>query len=245
MTGDIGTALVTGAASGIGRALVRQLVTEGVQVTAVDVDQDALGPLADELNVATARLDVTDRRAQEALGERIGAPDLVCLNAGVVSPHTGPVWSTPDDEWDRVLAVNLGGVRNGLAVFVPRLLATGRHHRLLITASLAGVTTWPIGGAYAASKHAVVAVAEQTALGLVDTSISVTLLCPALVRSGMSPIGEDPETVAAAALDACRQGRFAVIPDDWHSAVHERAERLTAGTPPALPRPRGAGAGPG
>ena len=238
MTGDIGTALVTGAASGIGRALVRQLVTEGVQVTAVDVDQDALGPLADELNVATARLDVTDRRAQEALGERIGAPDLVCLNAGVVSLHTGPVWSTPDDDWDRVLAVNLGGVRNGLAAFVPRLLATGRRHRILITASLAGAATWPGGGAYAASKHAVIAVAEQTALGLVDTSISVTLLCPALVRSGMSPIGEDPDDVAAAALRACREGRFAIIPDEWQAAVRERAARLAAGIPPALPEPQ-------
>ena len=127
--------------------------------------------------------------------------------------------------------------RNGLAAFVPRLLATGRRHRLLITASLAGVTTWPIGGAYAASKHAVVAVAEQTALSLIDTSISVTLLCPALVRTGMSPIGEDPEAVAAAGLDACRQGRFAVVPDEWHAAVHERAAWLTAGTPPAMPVP--------
>jgi NAD(P)-dependent dehydrogenase (short-subunit alcohol dehydrogenase family) len=237
VTHDIGSALVTGAASGIGRALVRQLVTGGVPVTAVDVDQVALEPLADEPEVATACVDVTDRCAHEALADRVGAPDLVCLNAGVVSPHTGPVWSTPDEEWDRVLAVNLGGVRNGLAAFVPRLLATGRRHRLLITASLAGVTTWPIGGAYAASKHAVVAVAEQTALSLIDTSISVTLLCPALVRTGMSPIGEDPEAVAAAGLDACRQGRFAVVPDEWHAAVHERAAWLTAGTPPAMPVP--------
>jgi NAD(P)-dependent dehydrogenase (short-subunit alcohol dehydrogenase family) len=237
MTDDIGSALVTGAASGIGRALVHRLVAAGADVTAVDVDRDGLRSVEDELGVATACVDVADRRAQEALADRLGAPDLVCLNAGVVSPHTGPVWSTPEDEWDRVLAVNLGGVRNGLAAFVPRLLATGRRHRLLVTASLAGVTTWPIGGAYGASKHAVVAVAEQTALSLADTSISVTLLCPALVRSGMSPVGEDPDEVAAAALDACRQGRFAVIPDEWHTAVGERAARLTAGTPPALPEP--------
>ena len=150
------------------------------------------------------------------------------------------MWSTPDEEWDRVLAVNLGGVRNGLAAFVPRLLAIGRRHRLLITASLAGVTTWPIGGAYAASKHAVVAVAEQTALSLIDTSISVTLLCPALVRTGMSPIGEDPEAVAAAGLDACRQGRFAVVPDEWHAAVHERAAWLTRSGRPHRRRAGGA-----
>jgi NAD(P)-dependent dehydrogenase (short-subunit alcohol dehydrogenase family) len=239
MTDDIGSALVTGAASGIGRALVRQLVGGGASVTAVDVDRDALRALGDEPGVTTACLDVTDRLAQEALAQRLDAPDLVCLNAGIVSARSGPVWSTPDDDWDRILAVNLGGVRNGLAAFVPRLLASGRRHRLLITASLAGVATWPGGGAYAASKHAVVAVAEQAALSLFDTSISVTLLCPALVRSGMSPIGEDPETVAAVALDACRQGRFAVIPGEWHAAVQERATRLTAGAPPAVPEPHG------
>lgn len=238
MIDDIDSALVTGAGSGIGRALVGQLVGAGVSVTAVDVDREALRTVENELGVATACVDVVDRRAQEALADRLGAPDLVCLNAGIVSPHTGPVWSTPDDDWDRVLAVNLGGVRNGLAAFVPRLIASGRRHRLLITASLAGVATWPGGGAYAASKHAVIALAEQAALSLIDTSISVTLLCPALVRSRMSPVGEDPEQVAAEALEACQQGRFAVIPHEWHAAVRERAEGLIAGVPPALPQPR-------
>jgi NAD(P)-dependent dehydrogenase (short-subunit alcohol dehydrogenase family) len=237
MADDIRTAVVTGAASGIGRALVARLVRAGADVTAVDVDPQALRSLADEPGVTTACLDVADRHANEVLAERVGAPDLLCLNAGIASPQALPVWSTPDDEWDRVLAVNLGGVRNGLTAFVPRLLATGRRHRVLVTASLAGVTTWPGGGAYAASKHAVVAVAEQAALSLADTPVSVTLLCPALVRSGMSQVGEDPDAVAAAALDACRRGRFAVIPDEWHGAVRERAALLVDGTPPATPRP--------
>lgn len=238
MTEDIRSALVTGAASGIGRALVAQLVAAGVGVTAVDIDRAALRSLDDELGVRTACVDVADRRGNDALAERFGAPDLLCLNAGIASSQALPVWRTPDDDWDRVLAVNLGGVRNGLAAFVPRLLATGRRHRVLITASLAGVATWPGGGAYAASKHAVVAIAEQAALSLIDTSVSVTLLCPALVRSGMSPVGEDPENVAAAALTACRHAQFAVIPDEWHTAVQERVTRLVAGAPPALPQPR-------
>jgi len=237
MSEEIGSAVVTGAGSGIGRALVTQLVATGVDVTAVDIDRDALRPLEAELGVGTACLDVADRLGFDALAQRLGAPDLLCLNAGIASAQAQPVWSTPDDEWDRVLAVNLGGVRNGLAVFVPRFVATGRRHRVLITASLAGVATWPGGGAYAASKHAVVAIAEQAALSLMDTTVSVTLLCPALVRSGMSPVGEDPEQVAAAALAACRHGRFALIPDEWHAAVQQRATRLVAGAPPALPQP--------
>jgi NAD(P)-dependent dehydrogenase (short-subunit alcohol dehydrogenase family) len=238
MTQDIRTAVVTGAGSGIGRALVTQLTSEGVSVVAVDVDRASVEALDDELGVRTVCLDVADRPGTEALAEQVGPPDLVCLNAGVASATALPVWSTPDDDWNRVLAVNLGGVRNGLAAFVPRMLATGRRHRLLITASLAGVATWPGGGAYAASKHAAVAVAEQAALSLAGTPVSVTLLCPALVRSRMSPSGEDPAAVAEAALSACREGRFAVIPEEWHGAVRERAARLAAGAPPVLPRPR-------
>ena len=237
MSDDIRSALVTGAASGIGRALVTRLVAEGVGVVAVDIDEKALRLLADDLEIQTECVDVADRAANEALADRVGAPDLLCLNAGVASQQAQPVWSTPDEEWNRVLSINLGGVRNGLAAFVPRFLETGRRHRLLVTASLAGVATWPGGGAYAASKHAVVAIAEQAALSLVDTPVSVTLLCPALVRSGMSPVGEDPAQVAQAALAACREGRFAVIPDEWHPAVLARATRLTDGTPPVLPQP--------
>ena len=87
---DIGSALVTGAASGIGRAMVRQLVSEGMQVTAVDVDREPLRVLGDELGVATAVVDVTDRRGVADLADRIDTPDLVCLNAGIVSPQDLP-----------------------------------------------------------------------------------------------------------------------------------------------------------
>ena len=111
----------------------------------------------------------------------------------------------------------------------------GEPARILITASLAGLVTFPGGGAYAASTHAVVAVAEQAALALADTDVSVTLLCPALVRSGMSEVGEDPDVVAAAALTAA-PGRFLVGPTEWQAAVIRRAEALAAGAQPTLPQ---------
>jgi NAD(P)-dependent dehydrogenase (short-subunit alcohol dehydrogenase family) len=133
--------------------------------------------------------------------------------------------------------VNLGGVVNGLRAFVPRLLAAGRPAHILITASLAGLATFPGGGAYAATKHAVVAVAEQTALALANTPVGVTMLCPALVRSVMSPTGVDPADVADEALHAVQEGRFAVVPEAWRAAVLQRAENLVSGQPPTPPTP--------
>ena len=171
----------------------------------------------------------------EAFADAAGAVDLVCLNAGVVSSEMGPPWAASPEEWDRVLGVNLLGVVNGLRVFVPGLLERDEPSNILVTASLAGAATWPGGGPYSASKHAVVAVAEQAALHLAGSGVGVTVLCPALVRSGMSEHGEDPLDVADRALDAVRSGAFAVVPDEWHSAVVERSFMLTSGRQPSPP----------
>lgn len=126
---------------------------------------------------------------------------------------------------------------NGLRSFVPRLLADADPSRILVTASLAGVVTFPGGGAYAATKHAVAAVAEQAAMALRDTRVMVTLLCPALVRTAMSETGDDPADVAALGLAASREGRFLVVPPEWSSAVVRRAESMVAGDVPAMPSP--------
>jgi NAD(P)-dependent dehydrogenase (short-subunit alcohol dehydrogenase family) len=144
----------------------------------------------------------------------------------------------PPAEWNRVFAVNVDGVVNGLRAFVPRLLQANAQRHLLITASLAGVLTFPSGGAYAASKHAVVAIAEQAALQLRDTPVTVTVICPALVRTAMSTIGADPDDVAEAALHAVAQDSFAQVPIEWHAALLQRAARLTRGEQPLAPEPR-------
>jgi NADP-dependent 3-hydroxy acid dehydrogenase YdfG len=234
------SAVVTGAAGGIGYALAHALLHGGTsRLVLADRDGEALERAATRLpktaRLTTMVMDVTDAEANALLAEAAGQPDLVCLNAGVASRQAEPVWQTPPDEWRSVLDVNLGGVINGLRAFVPVLLAAGGRRRLLITASLAGLATWPGGGAYAASKHAVVAVAEQAALSLVDTNVQVTVLCPALVRTGMSEIGEDPAVTAEAALDGVHDGRFIVVPDEWSEAVRTRGRRLADGLPPELP----------
>jgi NAD(P)-dependent dehydrogenase (short-subunit alcohol dehydrogenase family) len=233
----VSSAVVTGAAGGIGRALATRLHADGARVVLADIDAAALDTTAAELGVTAVPADVSDPAAMEALAAAVPEPDLVCLNAGIVGRDLGMPWEVSPEDWERVFAVNVRGVVNGLRAFVPRMLDSGRPGHLLITASLAGLVTFPGGGAYAASKHAVVAVAEQAAVALAGTPIGVTLLCPALVRSGMSPEGEDPADIAATALAAVHAGTFAVLPEVWEGAILRRGERLSSGGRPEMPEP--------
>ena len=228
-------AVVTGAASGIGRALATQLAAEGHTVHLADVVP--IPELPDTGDAVHVLADVGRPEDMQALADTAPDARLICLNAGITGTSMGLPWEAPAAEWERVLRVNLLGVVNGLRAFVPRLLAAGEPAHILITASLAGLVTFPGGGAYAATKHALLAVAEQTALGLADSPVGVTVLCPALVRTGMSEEGADPADVAAMALHACREGRFAVIDPEWTAAVVERGRRLAGGAPPELPVP--------
>lgn len=229
------TAVVTGAAGGIGRALTRRLAATGHQVHLIDVADTA--DLATEVGGVAHVIDVSDAEDMQRLAAAAGDVEVVCLNAGVVGASMGAPWEAPAEEWHRLLGINLLGVVNGLRAFVPGLLERDRPARIVVTASLAGLVTFPGGGAYAATKHALVAVAEQAALALADTPVTVTLLCPALVRSGMSETGEDPDAVAAQVLAAAAEGRFLVVPPEWEQAVVARAERLVAGAAPAVPEP--------
>jgi len=230
------TAVVTGAASGIGRALATQLAAKGLQVHLADLARSHT--VADEIGGVAHRLDVSDPAAIKELPALAPNPTIVCLKAGIVGASMGAPWEVPPDEWHRLLGVNLPGVVNGLRAFVPLLLEADQTARILITASLAGLITFPGGGAHAATKHAVVAVAEQAALALADSPVTVTLLCPALVRTGMSEIGEDPhDNVAATALAAAEQGRFPVVPREWTGAVRHQSDMLLGGSAPKMPVP--------
>jgi NAD(P)-dependent dehydrogenase (short-subunit alcohol dehydrogenase family) len=239
-TGQI--AVVTGAASGIGTALARCLDARGARLVLSDIDTDGLAAVAEELGAVAVPADVADPDDVERLAQvafEVGPPGLVCLNAGMVGASVGPVWEAGPEEWRRVLDVNLGGVVNGLRSFVPRLLNVGDRAHVLITASLAGLLTWPGGGPYAASKHAVIAVAEQAALSLLDSDVRITVNCPGLVRTGMSPEGADPADVAEAALAAVDSGRFILMPDEWRTAIGDRATMIETGVQPSIPRPQG------
>jgi NAD(P)-dependent dehydrogenase (short-subunit alcohol dehydrogenase family) len=147
------------------------------------------------------------------------------------------VWEAPVDEWERVLAVNLGGVANGLRAFVPRMLAAGGARRVVVTSSLAGLLAWPGGGSYGVSKHAVTALAESAARSLEGTGIRVEVLFPALVRSGMSADGVEARELVADAFAELDAGARSFVPPEWRTAVAERGQHLAGGTLPPMPAP--------
>lgn len=185
-------AVVTGAASGIGRGLSERFAAEGMRVVMADVEEPALSKAAAEVAAGGASVlpvvtDVADRAAVEALRDAalsaFGAVHVVCNNAGVGGPH-GPLWECPPGEWDWVLRVNLEGVMNGVRTFMPVLLEQDAGH-LVNTSSIFGVFAG-ILGPYGVSKHAVTALTETLHFNLGSlgvTHVGVSVLCPGAVRT--------------------------------------------------------------
>lgn len=190
------TAVVTGAASGIGLAMARLFSRKGMMVVAADVDLSALEKLATDAGlsppVRVVPTDVSDPSSVEALADLVyreyGEVALLCNNAGV--GPMGTIWELEVPEWEWVLGVNLWGVINGVRSFVPRMLESGLEGHVVNTASMAGLiagremTPWRLG-AYAASKHAVVAITHTlyAELRTAGAPIGVSLLCPAAVNT--------------------------------------------------------------
>ena len=185
------TAVVTGAASGIGLALTRRFVQEGMRVVLADVDGASLEAARRELGDRTIAqvTDVADEGSVNDLAHRafheFGDVHVLCNNAGVSGNAPVPIWETPLETWQWVISVNLMGVVHGLRAFVPRMLAAGNDGHIVNTASLAGLLAFPHGGPYPASKHAAVVTTELLALQLAELGarIGVSVLCPAWVST--------------------------------------------------------------
>lgn len=186
------TAVVTGGASGIGRAMAERFVAEGMRVVVADVEAAALETTASALRRGGAEVlavptDVARGEQVEALAERAvaayGRVDVLCNNAGVAV--SGPVWTHTVADWDWVLGVNLWGVIHGIRAFVPRMLAQGGPGHVVNTASLAGLTSSPMMGAYNVTKHGVVTLSEtlHKDLALAGAPIKVSVLCPGFVQT--------------------------------------------------------------
>jgi NADP-dependent 3-hydroxy acid dehydrogenase YdfG len=231
------TAVVTGAASGIGLAMARALHARGARLILADIAPGALDAAATRFGATAVVTDVADPAAMHELAELAGPTRLVCLNAGVVGSHLGAPWEVPPQESDRLFAVNVGGVLNGLRAFVPAMLADGNPAHVLITASLAGLAVFPGGGVYGATKHAVTAIATHAAMFLADTPVRVTMICPALVATGMSADGIAASVVAEEALRATADGVFAVVDPMWRQAIHDQIGQIVAGHAPTPPAP--------
>jgi NAD(P)-dependent dehydrogenase (short-subunit alcohol dehydrogenase family) len=197
-------AAVTGAASGLGRAMALAFAGEGMHVALGDVADASDTFAAGEkrgVSAVAMRLDVSRAEEVEAFAElvdrELGGAHVVCNNAGV-SPLGAP-WEMSLGDWQWIMGVNLWGVIHGLRSFVPRLLARNEGH-VVNTASVAGLISPPGTAAYNVTKHAVVTLSETLYHDLRErtSEVGVSVLCPAYVPTGIAdadrkrPAGIEP-----------------------------------------------------
>ena len=225
-------AVVTGAASGIGRGIARALASGGCHVVAADVDVAGAEDLARELTTRGVRslavaCDVTERAALEALAERawseFGHVEILCNNAGV--GRLSPVADAGPNDVAWTFAVNVFGVLYGCQVFVPRFRAAGRPAHVLNTGSEHSLgVPFPGMGIYTATKHAVLGLSDVLRRELAADDIGVSVLCPAVVRTeiwnagrnrgarfgGPEPSPEFFRQAMEAGMDPDEVGRLAV-----------------------------------
>lgn len=195
------TAVVTGAASGIGLGLARTFAKNGMAVVLCDIRGDRLDAALAEVRALGARTiavttDVSDRasvaRAAAEAQSAFGKIHVVCNNAGVTMHNKSVAELTPA-EWDWVIGVNLYGVIHGVQTFLPLIRAHGEEGHIVNTASIAGFQVKPErrSGAYATTKFAVVALSESLAHDLARTPIGVSVLAPAAVNTQIYRSGEN------------------------------------------------------
>ena len=187
-------AVITGAASGIGKGLAERFAVESMKVVLADVEEAALAELETDLkskgaDVLTVKTDVSNAAEVENLAvqtlDTFGAVHILCNNAGVVCSR--PIWEHTLADWEWVLGVNLWGVIHGIRTFVPRMLAQGDECHIVNTASILGLVGGSGEGIYKVSKHGVVVLSETLAdeLAQKEANIQVHVLCPGWVRTGI------------------------------------------------------------
>ena len=187
-------AVVTGAASGIGRALAERCAQEGMKVVLADIEESALMQANQELAAQGAQTlavptDVSQAREVETLArkafETYSAVHLLFNNAGVGGGKSA--WESTLADWEWVLGVNLWGVIHGIHFFVPRMLEQRSEGHIVNTASMAGLTCGPGQSIYKVSKHGVVSLSETLyyELALRGASLKVSVLCPGFVHTNV------------------------------------------------------------
>lgn len=195
---------ITGASSGIGRALALSLAKAGHGVAVTARSAEALGGLAAEhQNIHPYPGDVTDAAAMKAVWQRIcdahGVPQLVVLNAGTHQPTSAAAFAAADHE--RLMQVNYQGVVNGLAAVLPALMTAGRGH-VAVVASVAGYGGLPYAGAYCASKAAVIALCQSLYPELAAHGVKLQLINPGFVKTPLTDQNDFPMPFLMEVADA-------------------------------------------
>ena len=187
-------AVVTGAASGIGKSYAGRCARAGMKVVLADIEEGSLAQAEAEFKamgtpVLAVRTDVSKAGDVQALAdrtlERFGGVHLVFNNAGVGNTQ-GLIWEKPIQDWEWVMGVNFWGVVHGIRTFTPLLLAQNEEGHIVNTASLAGLT-WSAVGIYSVTKHAVVSLSEAVYLDLqsIHAKVGISVVCPFWVRTNI------------------------------------------------------------
>ena len=231
--------VVTGAASGIGKAICERFARAGARVTVADLDAERARRVADALGGLAVACDVRDEAEVRALvaeaEARFGPVDVFCSNAGVSVGDGDHAAASPDRDWELCWQVHVMAHVYAARALLPAMLARGEGY-LLQTVSAAGLLNQPAAAAYSATKHAALGFAEALAIAHGDQGIKVSAICPMLVATPMTGIAEldeaaeaagaiSPERVAEAVLQGVRDETFLILP---HPEVQRFRERKAA-----------------
>jgi NAD(P)-dependent dehydrogenase (short-subunit alcohol dehydrogenase family) len=213
-------AVITGGASGIGRALAERFAAEGMKIVIADIDEVAMRAVEVQLaeggtEVLTQVCDTSLEAEMQALADaavsRFGGAHVLCNNAGVIGK--GDAWRSPIAVWDWVIGINLYGVIHGIRAFLPIMEDQGEGH-IVNTASMAGLVALPGAAPYNVTKTGVVALSEGLYLELKATGspVRVSALCPGFVKTNLAKgqkwterLGSEPgaaQTPMAQMMDA-------------------------------------------
>lgn len=241
------TALVTGAASGIGRATAEALARRGADLVLCDIDGDGVGAVAQALQapgrtVTAARVDVARAEDMATLAEtvhrRVEAVDLLVNNAGV--GLGGGTLHTSLEDWQWILGVNLWGVIHGCHFFVPPMVRRGRGGHVVNVASAAGYVASEALAAYATTKFAVVGFSEALREELAPHGIGVTAVCPGIIDTAITRTSRlrgpaDTPEMRAYLVEAYRRRGY---PPERVATAILRAVQRNRGLAPVSPEAR-------
>ncbi|WP_034349321.1 SDR family NAD(P)-dependent oxidoreductase [Noviherbaspirillum massiliense] len=186
-------AIVTGAASGIGRATAQRLAAEGASVALVDWNEEGLSAvthsLPDQSRIWHRALDIADEAAVEQcvadVLARFGRIDVLCNNAGISGGDYSPITETSTETWQKILGVNVMGAVH-FTKYAARSMREQRRGAIVNTASVAGIRSGAGGNAYSASKAAIINLTMTSACDLGEWNVRVNAICPGLIETGMT-----------------------------------------------------------